>query len=312
MRINLVTTFDIPLCLNVSQLRVFGSKEEPLFLKSEIKKMLELEKLHIRSEDKHNGPKIPIIIKTGQQLMMNTVTEKGLYHIIQRSNKPVAKLLNDWLFGAVLPSIRKTGSYTATPEVKEQFRRFNNHIQEQLSEQKQEVRETGSSSTTIVEIKIQDDPEQIRQELENQLIAQGCTFQQQLDFMKFQLDEKDSQLKEKNMIIERQKEEQKLIVTERDAQQRQIASVRQLKQKQISEQEVVAKLQDIKKLEKEAIVVINEAEKHIENLEDELEYFKSEQRARISMKRKMMEEKEELEERLETIKRRVKRRESII
>ena len=39
------------------------------------------------------------------------VNEKGLYRLIFRSNKPNAEAFQDWVFGEVLPAIRKTGKY---------------------------------------------------------------------------------------------------------------------------------------------------------------------------------------------------------
>ena len=40
------------------------------------------------------------------------ITESGLYSLILRSNKPNAKPFRKWVTSEVLPSIRKTGSYT--------------------------------------------------------------------------------------------------------------------------------------------------------------------------------------------------------
>ena len=40
------------------------------------------------------------------------VNESGLYSLIMRSNKPVAKKFRKWVTSEVLPSIRKTGSYS--------------------------------------------------------------------------------------------------------------------------------------------------------------------------------------------------------
>jgi prophage antirepressor-like protein len=44
------------------------------------------------------------------------VNESGLYDVILRSDKPEAKPFRKWVTGEVLPSIRKTGSYTVAPE----------------------------------------------------------------------------------------------------------------------------------------------------------------------------------------------------
>ena len=45
---------------------------------------------------------------------MNFVSEPGLYTLISRSNKPNAKTFRRWVTHEVLPSIRKTGSYSVT------------------------------------------------------------------------------------------------------------------------------------------------------------------------------------------------------
>lgn len=45
------------------------------------------------------------------------VNESGLYRVIMRSNKPEAERFQDWVFGEVLPQIRKTGQYAMSPTV---------------------------------------------------------------------------------------------------------------------------------------------------------------------------------------------------
>lgn len=47
----------------------------------------------------------------GSQEML-TLTEQGLYFFVNRSDKPKALPLQKWVAGEVLPSIRKTGSYS--------------------------------------------------------------------------------------------------------------------------------------------------------------------------------------------------------
>ena len=45
----------------------------------------------------------------GQEML--TVTEAGLYRLIFKSRKPVAKRFQRWVFHEVLPSLRRTGKY---------------------------------------------------------------------------------------------------------------------------------------------------------------------------------------------------------
>lgn len=46
----------------------------------------------------------------------NCVNESGLYHLIFMSRKPAAKKFRKWVTSEVLPSIRKTGSYSVSDE----------------------------------------------------------------------------------------------------------------------------------------------------------------------------------------------------
>lgn len=46
---------------------------------------------------------------------LSIVSESGLYALIFRSRKPVAKKFRKWVTSEVLPSIRKTGSFTSEP-----------------------------------------------------------------------------------------------------------------------------------------------------------------------------------------------------
>lgn len=48
----------------------------------------------------------------GGEQDVSTVSESGLYTLILRSNKPGAKPFRKWVTSEVLPSIRKTGSYS--------------------------------------------------------------------------------------------------------------------------------------------------------------------------------------------------------
>lgn len=46
-----------------------------------------------------------------QNIPMNFISEAGLYQAIGSSRKPEAKVFMNWVFGEVLPMIRKTGMY---------------------------------------------------------------------------------------------------------------------------------------------------------------------------------------------------------
>lgn len=52
-------------------------------------------------------------MRAGTQIGL--VSEAGLYRLIMRSDKPVARPFQDWVTREVLPSIRKAGSYALQP-----------------------------------------------------------------------------------------------------------------------------------------------------------------------------------------------------
>ena len=54
----------------------------------------------------------------GRQGEANIISESGFYALVLRSRKPIAKPYRIWVTSEVLPSIRKTGSYTANPSNK--------------------------------------------------------------------------------------------------------------------------------------------------------------------------------------------------
>lgn len=59
---------------------------------------------------------------SGKQTM-NFVNESGLYNLIFQSRKPEAKAFRKWVTSEVLPSIRKTGSYTVTQHTRQRISR---------------------------------------------------------------------------------------------------------------------------------------------------------------------------------------------
>lgn len=62
--------------------------------------------IRIRSE---NG------VEQDRQVLI--VNEPGLYRLIFKSRKAAAERMKDWIFSVVLPSIRKTGIYSISPDI---------------------------------------------------------------------------------------------------------------------------------------------------------------------------------------------------
>lgn len=97
-------------------IRTAGTSEQPLFCLVDLCKALELDPSQVvrRLEDGvftiH-----PTKDRIGRTQNMNYVNEDGLYDVILDSRKPEAKAFRKWITSEVLPSIRKTGSYSTTP-----------------------------------------------------------------------------------------------------------------------------------------------------------------------------------------------------
>ena len=53
----------------------------------------------------------------GGRQNLTIVNESGMYTALMRSNNPAAKPFRRWITSEVLPQIRKTGAYSATPEL---------------------------------------------------------------------------------------------------------------------------------------------------------------------------------------------------
>lgn len=62
------------------------------------------------------------------------ISEENLYRIVFRSNKPEALNFQNWVFAEVLPTIRKTGSYSARQTAFEELNRL--CLQEKVSKDK--------------------------------------------------------------------------------------------------------------------------------------------------------------------------------
>lgn len=54
---------------------------------------------------------IELVDRIGRRKKFLIVNESGLYNIILRSDKPIAKPFQEWVTNDVLPTIRKTGKY---------------------------------------------------------------------------------------------------------------------------------------------------------------------------------------------------------
>jgi hypothetical protein len=97
--------------------RFVGTSDAPEWVAADVCKILEIENVSDTLtvfEDDEKG--IATIDTLGGEQKVLTVMESGLYKLIFKSRKPVAKKFQKWVFSEVLPSLRKTGTYSIQGE----------------------------------------------------------------------------------------------------------------------------------------------------------------------------------------------------
>ena len=102
------------------KIRVVERNGEPFFVASDVCKSLEIEdvtKAMARLDD-DEGTRIEIAHPQNpdKTLLVNAVNEPGLYSLVLGSRKKEAKEFKRWITHEVIPSIRKTGSYSMLPK----------------------------------------------------------------------------------------------------------------------------------------------------------------------------------------------------
>ncbi len=107
-------------------IRTAGTFEEPLFCLKDICTAIGLKSsgnISAALPSKYKGVVSNDTLGGEQKLVF--VTEPGLYKVLIRSRKKAAEKFQEWVCEDVLPSIRKTGSYTSEIQMRELFLREN-------------------------------------------------------------------------------------------------------------------------------------------------------------------------------------------
>ena len=110
------------------EVRVVGTSDNPEWVARDVAKVLGITLSTLRSRlqkmpDKWKG--VYLIDTNKGQRKVTTLTEPGLYALIFRSNKLEAVKFQHWVFEEVLPTIRQTGKYQLTPEMRLALGNFN-------------------------------------------------------------------------------------------------------------------------------------------------------------------------------------------
>lgn len=102
-----------PFCFEGNYVRTIIQDGEPWFVAKDICAVLELENT-TRALSSLEDDELSLLMERsgGQNREMNIISESGLYNLIFKSRKAQAKAFRRWVTHDVLPSIRKTGSYS--------------------------------------------------------------------------------------------------------------------------------------------------------------------------------------------------------
>ena len=145
------------------KVRIVGSEDNPLFVLSDVCKVLEIgNPSDVKKRLEDGVVSIEVILDSMNRPQKATViNEDGLYDVIFDSRKPQAKRFRKWVTSEVLPSIRKDGGYmvadtSETPEelIARALVVANKTIErvekekEKLFQEKQELLHTGRTYTS--------------------------------------------------------------------------------------------------------------------------------------------------------------------
>ena len=102
--------------------RTVAISSEPWFIAKDVCDVLGLNTNHLRdqldSDEVSNLPITEVAQNGGRNPLI--VSESGLYSLILRSRKPLAKTFKRWITHEVIPQIRKTGGYVPQGESPEE------------------------------------------------------------------------------------------------------------------------------------------------------------------------------------------------
>ena len=105
------------------EIRTITKDDEPMFCLADVCKALELSNPSmIKSRLNEKGISNIDTLTTGGKQKLLYVNESNLYKTIFQSRKESAERFTDWVTSEVLPSIRKTGSYSKPLTTSEQIR----------------------------------------------------------------------------------------------------------------------------------------------------------------------------------------------
>ena len=119
---------DIMKRFNDTEVRIILIENEPYFIAVDICRVLGITNPteSLRSIDKDDLITTEVMDRLGRKQNASAVNESGLYDLIFKSRKPMARAFRRWVTSEVLPSIRKTGRYAISESLKNKSTRTRN------------------------------------------------------------------------------------------------------------------------------------------------------------------------------------------
>ena len=97
------------------EVRTLSIEGEPWFVAKDVAEILGYTNTRKAILDHCKGGNETVLPSAGGNQIVKIIPERDVYRLIMRSKMPKAEQFEEWVVGEVLPSIRKTGSYTAVP-----------------------------------------------------------------------------------------------------------------------------------------------------------------------------------------------------
>lgn len=111
------------------KITILGDNVNPLFVAEEVGAILGIKNVRDTISSFNSSEKGMLEINTpGGFQKKNVLTEAGLYHLIFISRVPRAKAFQGWIFSEVLPSIRRSGSYTLETDFKSKMLEYEDKL----------------------------------------------------------------------------------------------------------------------------------------------------------------------------------------
>ena len=115
------------------QIAVYGTNEEPLFKATEIGNIIGIKNIKDAIKDFDEDEKSGVVLTDphGRKQETNMLKENGLYRLLMKSRKPIARQFQKWICN-ILKELRLTGEYKLKKEIEEKEKEIKEIEQENL------------------------------------------------------------------------------------------------------------------------------------------------------------------------------------